>query len=745
MLGHTGFYCFTHQVTTTSGLNRRYAFAYKPPGPVRRGDIEELILRMCKGPNLPDVVVVIGLDEEPGEHLFDLLIAPPGKVAQERLKSRIPLVFAKLSLLKGVCSATLLDSSFRRKFAELRAVIEKDLSRWLNAGLQSVFDPKEVLLRAPPGYAYQKPSGARSEIFLRPDLALKSSASVGFVALALFYKVFSGQKRDFSELQTVFVDTMAIAPVAYALRDLLTLCGFDKPYHIESFHSYGGFEEVIRPLRRTSLCLISASSSMELHKKWILKKEVTPDEVVTLLTLSSAVTHKDGALYTIQLENNGLSEGTPQLSIRISGETFLPEQEPAKKILLNDSNHRSNDDVAHFFLFAGTGVFDVYRRPPRSSAKARALFVNGLKLLEQSNFVEWLHQRLISSVKASTKTLVYQNDESSKILANLVANQCQKIGLDRPSIVSSHELRDTNLGQESGVIVCAAVIGKGSQLLEVSRTLRDKHEGPRLYVVGYQVAESRGELASLESNLKHSKGVPHEVARYGRAATGTQLGASFKSEIEAFYPPSLDNKGLPGLLKRRAPMLGGASPIGKLSLLPHGEKVDKVMNLRAGFAYWPEGYVSQPCHAEVLATVAVLLQRARELESLPEEKRLATASFRHVVLAPENFARFNDGVIQAALLRCAYPSELDFRGDHGASDFMKSVILRALSRATEDSGEGILEFLIALEQRRLQLSAMHHEEVKAAAQATSGRPRELQKAIDFIFKKPGVTKNQLPF
>ena len=190
----------------------------------------------------------------------------------------------------------------------------------------------------------------------------------------------------------------------------------------------------------------------------------------------------------------------------------------------------------------------------------------------------------------------------------------------------------------AGVIVCAAVVGKGSQLLEVSRALRDTHDGPRLYLIGYQVAETRGELTSLESNLRHSKGVPYEVARFGKAAIGTQLGTAFAAEVASYYATSLDPSKLPGLMKKRAQALGSTNLVGELALLPHGEKVASSMRLRAGFAYWPEDFQPQPCHPEVLATVAVLLQRAREHDKLPDERRLSTQSFRHVVLDPENFS-----------------------------------------------------------------------------------------------------------
>jgi hypothetical protein len=745
MFGPSGFFCFSHFVKSSGGVEHRYAFAYKPPGPMLRGALDELMLAMCKGPHLPDAVVVIGLVEETGTDLLEQLRAESALVAQQRLKSRIPLIHASLELLSGQAWMTVIDAAFRGRGAEFRTVIEKGVQDWLRSGLRAVFDPKDVVLRAPAGYAYQKPSGARSELFLKPDLALTSSAVVAYVALALFIKLFSGRKGVFAELQTVFVDTMAIAPVAYGLRELLALCGFQQAFHIESFHSYGGFEEVRKPLQRTSLCLISASTSMALHEQWVTKKEVAVNEVVTILTLTSAKRFKDGALLAIDVPGPASPSSPAQLSIRIKGETFLPEQEPPKKVLLTDVHHRSDEDVEQFCAFAGRGVFDVYRRPARSGSRTRALFVDGTQLLQQPRFKDWLHVRLLQSVKAATQVILFQDDLPSRSLAQEIKRYCaESLGLPQVEVVSSSKLAEKKLSERAGVVVCAAVVGKGSQLLEVSRALRDKHGGPRLYVIGYQVAETRGELTALESNLRHSKGVPYEVARFGKAAIGTQLGATFASEVEVFYGSSLDPRRLPGLMKRRAQVLGTTNATGELALLPHGEQLADSMRLRAGFAYWPEQFEPQPCHAEVLATIAVLLQRAREHDKLPEERRLATPSFRHVVLDPENFSRFNDGVLQAALLRCANPAELDYRGDHAASDFMKAVILRALARATQEAGEGILEFLLAISQRRLQLSEIHFAEVQAAARSQGVRPRKLQAAIDFIIRSPSASQLRRP-
>lgn len=749
MANAAGFFQFSSIHRVRGDGERRYVFAYKPPGPVRRGSVEQLMLDVCKGPVVPDALVLVGLAEDVQDTLVSDVGEEAARIAQERIYGRIPLLYARYSLNTGKVEAQLLDPTFRRRRGELLSAVTKGLTAWMTSGLSAVFRPEDVLLLAPPGYAYQKPSGARSKYFLKPDLALTSSASVGFVALALFHRLFAGRLEKTLELQSVFVDTMAIAPIAYGLRDLLALCDFRQPFLIESFHSYGGLEAVRRPLPRTSICIISASTSMSLHEKWIVLKEVSPEEVITLVTISPVGKFKDGALLVIEPPRSLSSEGPPQLSIRIKGETFLPEQELAKKVLLSDVDHRSDDDVSWFCAFAGAGVFDCYRRPSRSPSKPRALFVDGHALIDRNEFVEWLETELVQRAKAATKVIVFQDDLPSRALAHRVQAFCEgALGLVGLRVVSATSLRRVRLKADDGVAICAAVVGKGSQLLEVSRALRDMHTGPRLYIVGYQVAETLSELKTLPANLRHSQRVPYDFAAFGKAAIGTQLSEAFSAEVAAYYAAARESKALPTQVAQRGRALGGVNAIRHLGLLPHGPHADEHMKLRSGFAYWPSSYKPQACHPEVLATVGVLLQRAREHVGLPDERRLGSGSYRHVLLHPENFTRFNDGVLQAALLRNAYPSELDYRGDHADSDFMKAVILRALVRASEEAGEAVLEFLLALALRRLQVEDEHRESIIAEATARRGRPRALQRAIDFVLspligRKPVRTK--LPF
>jgi hypothetical protein len=97
-------------------------------------------------------------------------------------------------------------------------------------------------------------------------------------------------------------------------------------------------------------------------------------------------------------------------------------------------------------------------------------------------------------------------------------------------------------------------------------------------------------------------------------------------------------------------------------------------------------------------------QNARENLKLGEQTpRLHSTVIGQVCLDPENFARYNDAIIQASILRCALPHELDFRSNLEASQHVTKFLLRMFRNLRDINSEGLLEFLSALATRRLQV------------------------------------------
>jgi len=99
---------------------------------------------------------------------------------------------------------------------------------------------------------------------------------------------------------------------------------------------------------------------------------------------------------------------------------------------------------------------------------------------------------------------------------------------------------------------------------------------------------------------------------------------------------------------------------------------------------------------------------------------------RRTLLSPECFHLFNDGVIQASILRGAERAELDYRVDELASSAMRDLLRHTFRNLDNNSGEAALEFLLAIADHRLRLSERHTREALEALAVDEAHPPALR-------------------
>ncbi|MCG7554702.1 hypothetical protein [Pseudoalteromonas sp. Of11M-6] len=98
------------------------------------------------------------------------------------------------------------------------------------------------------------------------------------------------------------------------------------------------------------------------------------------------------------------------------------------------------------------------------------------------------------------------------------------------------------------------------------------------------------------------------------------------------------------------------------------------------------------------------MQTAREDESLPYEDRLLCTLNQLSVLAPENFVRFNDPLIQSCLWRCALDSEVDYSSDETLSKQFTDIVLRLIKHYKNVKGEAALDIVFGVALGKIRLS-----------------------------------------
>jgi len=691
MTSQPGFFSFRWRPDRPMAEAEDIAVVFKVPGAVDRSVLPDLLETVCQGPVVPSAVVMLQCGRD---GLVEALQAAPLQNALARFNGRMPLVVftiqpapyaVKLGMALGASAE--LKHELTTRFMSTAG--------WLPAGLAAIFDPKTVVVAAPYGYAFRKPSNERSSYFIRAELGLSNSAAVTFVAFAILQRLVRDYGRIPPALRLLLVDTMNVASTAFALREMLSLANAPTVPQVESFHSYGGLDEIASPLPDTSLCIVSASSSMNLHRKWIREKALSARDIVTLVTFADA---EDAQHALHGLPTSARPEQSPPSSaydIRIAGEYFFPVMEQPRKVLLSTTHHGCEEYTRSFHLLRERRLFSAFRATA-ASGTLRSLFIDANALLQTPEFQNWIDTMVPQLLKAGTAQILFQDDRASAVLAQHVAYIATTRGCTGMLVRCATGIDASNVDRNAPIVCVAAVVGRGNALLSLSRDLRNCHVGARLYLIGMQVAESLEQVRTFDRNLKHSSHEsPIDVLRRNVFLSSETVTDSFRQELALYQEPG-------PLDARRDSLLRG--PKADELFLPSGPGMDDALVLNVDFAFWRAAYDPSAYQAEVLGTIATVLQNARTSPLQSPLQQLRSPLLMHVALDPENFARFNEGIIQAALLRAALPSELDYRGDAKASNYMATLLTRIAIRFDAPQMAS-LEFLVALATQRMQLNA----------------------------------------
>lgn len=731
MSSQAGFYSFRWQLDSPTRGAEDIAVVFKVPGAVDLSVLPDLLEAVCLGPVVPSAVVMLQFEQD---GLVEALLAASLQNALARFKGRMPLLVftiqpAPYSVTLGMAREASPDvqSEMTARFMSPNG--------WIRAGLCRIFDPKTVVVSAPSGYAFRKPSNDRSTYFIRAELGLSTSAAVSFVAFAILQRLVRDYGKIPQTLRLLLVDTMNVAAVAFALREMLSLARAEAVPQVESFHSYGGLDQVTSPLPDTSLCIVSASSSMNLHRKWISEKALSARDIVTLVTFEDAKDSQHALHCLSAVDKPEESAPTSTYDIQIAGEYFFPVMEQPRKVLLSKIHHGCVEHTRDFRLLRGQHLFGTFRSTA-SSGRLRSLFIDADALLQVPEFQSWVNDKIPQFLKAGTSQVVYQDDLASATLAKHIAHIAHiatTLGCAGVRVVNAREVDKSTVNRNAPIVCVAAVVGGGNALMSLNRDLRNFHVGTRLYVIGMQTTSSHTQLNIFDRNLKHSShGSPIDVVRRNVFLCGDAITESFRQELALYQSP--------GPLDARRHSLRSGLHSDQL-FLPSGPQLSDALILNVDFAFWDGTYEPSAYQAEVLGTIATVLQNARTSTLKSPEQQLRSPLLIHVALDPENFARFNEGIIQAALLRAALPSELDYRGDAQASSYMATFLGRIADRFDSPQAAA-LEFLVAIATKRLQLNAEDTATVSSAfALATGKRSHPMAEAVRFLLKAIRTSKN----
>lgn len=623
------------------------------------------------------------------------------------------------------------------------------LKRYQNEGLQNIFIQRGGLVTSSgSSHHYVFPSGKHCDKFLRTGNVLLVSSEIYFIAFSLL-------KHFDTNLHTqIFCDTSSINSVAFALSELASRF-VDAPSRtqipIESFSSYDGLYKNENSFKNNSLLLISASTSANIVQ-YILNnhKEIDRSNIVVLFYLGEEVSYshvKDKVacnLTASKINPSGIEHyKTYKLDdcelckrgsfpVEVKGDSFLLEQPKINKILLGvkDQEKYLPSFVKQFKSFKRTNsILKVHYK--EGSTNKYEIYIDYIEVLKgvvnnrYSDYRKKLDAYINQFVPSNIKYLVHLEDRGSKDLADYILNVigANYLSKRKPEILSQDFLGKIDKDVEGAVLVVGSCISNGKNLLYISRALRNHDSLRVVYFIGITRARNKEYLDNLKKNLKQgtygaesSSFVEVESIFCDNNSKNTSWirETEFIKEFNEFLADnrSENSKHVRSFLKTRKTTLdtGSGNKSRGLSnelFYPRiTRKGFEQLNIRKNFAFYDfDGYVANVTQCDIYFTISNILNSLRTSDKA--DRNLRQTVYVRNLLDPANFNRFNDGIIQASILRAARPDELLYSINVDLSSEMRGILETIIRYHEDDQGEALLEFLYALAIKKLSLRKDH--------------------------------------
>ena len=563
----------------------------------------------------------------------------------------------------------------------------------------------KAFLDAPPGYQFRKLSGSTSAIFLRAGNMLREVDSINVYSHLLLRR-----SATDAPIETVYVDSSTVLSFAMALqRTIAFFSAYDPALtpSIENFHSYEDLSNLNFPADGRYLVIISASTSGDLAKVLVDSHGAQQSRIVHLIGAghdSAKREFRDSCLYFRDLPVTGRAASLGD--INIDGEEFIPSYgEPTAVSLttkyirktdarrLKDSFYQNNLRLLSSGQAAGYESYSLF-------SISNASYTSG-----PSELNEWLVNRLVHDIPASISLIVHLADSMSEALAGRIVQK-----LPQPSaveMISIDDVKQSNadLSRDNSILVVANEDPNLEGFVRASTTLRKWPHAFRHFVLGHAFPETMATFRSVENSLRMRAG----DRRYGWSTFAVMAVGRLDQHMNSLFDYPVDLKSalrgpteIQGCL---AGVLEAYSDDSRHVFLP---KMDgNWMELRSGSVFF-EGEYENLSDETIYLAVAIAVQRMRE-GGHGEPRLFDSNPFVGSVIDPQMFSRFSDGILQAALLRCLNPSELDFSRSAVMSRQMRELFVTVIRNSTNVVGEAALEFMAALAARKISLTPADHE------------------------------------
>ncbi|OGG93997.1 MAG: hypothetical protein A2527_09065 [Candidatus Lambdaproteobacteria bacterium RIFOXYD2_FULL_50_16] len=658
-------------------------------------------------------------------------------------------------------------------------------------GFWHILSVNKGLLQATPTHHFVLPSGKHSNQYIRVASSMTSFVEIEFMALFCL-----ANTKNINDIKYIYCDTGGILPVAAAIKHLVgylsetqasitfeSFCGYHAVDMDSAFHFGNG---------KNSLFLISASAKGELANR--LKEKLPEICDSSLIYLYSFKVFPNGKVLcniedlsdekiTLHKEEECDLCHQGSIKLKIVGDQLNPEASDVTRAIsivgadapnwLNDFmmflRERKIVSVSHNRVALHSPVetdslHDIYIDLSKIFERLKENNLDTILSKEEEAFKLRLTQLLNIAVPRNLKRVIHLNNPGSKALAGFIKNTL-KLPSNIKIIPFNLKEKNKSFSKEfagpndlGATLVVASVISSGRDLLGVSQVLRNLQRNHGItYLIGIDRLPSQSESNELRTNLTYGQKakdygyfvvnnieLPHSREAF---QTSWQKEAKFlTSEIIPFCVLN-SCKTLPDF-QNRLKLLIDSPNKGLVDNLYWDSAPGVPLQLRKHTAFLKEkDYdVEDFSQADIYLLVSSVLHQLRsekqkgkqkfQKDQKLEDRWLSTHEHSKAILSPFNFDRFNDGVLQASILRAALPAELDYSERKYSTqirEFLLYLTRQASSSANGHPGEALREFILCIAMGKMKLDKY---DLKCLVKALENSQDSVIKAlIDFITKK----------
>jgi hypothetical protein len=572
------------------------------------------------------------------------------------------------------------------------------------------------------------------------------SPEIFFIAFALL------PHFDEEKYSRIYCDTSSINSIAFALFDLKnSFLPIKHKVSIESFSSYEGLYKNPQQYTKDSFLLISASTSTNIIKYILdLQSTIDRDNIIVLYFLAGQADFgnvKDQVLCNLtrsERNPNGIpfyqtfSESNCELcksgsyAVPVSGDVFLLEAPKINKILLakTDRDNNLSKFVWQFKSFnkESTILKVHYKERTQNKYEIYIDFEQIVKnIVETQNCKEYktkLHDYIHQYIPGNTKYILYLMDKGSEKFANYIYEYIKPLYNDTslPILLDQDHIDNINLEDTGTVLIAGSCISNGKNLLYISRALRKFDKLRIVYFIGIVRTSSKEYMTILKNNLS--------MGRYGAETHSFYAVETMYCSNNSKSSPWMKEldflKGIINFIQDKLPTYNNSLLYfeNRKSFINTGAgdeyrglSVDLFfprlttnpndpLGLRKGFAFWDfMDYEKHIVQSDTYFTISSILNSLRNSENTG--RHLKQAVYVRNILDPANFNRFNDGIIQASLLRAAQSDELSYDMNSDTSQEMYNILETIIIYHKQQQGEALMEFLYAIAIKKLTLFESH--------------------------------------